>query len=302
LNLTGSLEDSQRQKQPTTKKQSKSEKHMKTITRILGLAGLALSATAVHAQVFNYTSGDLILDISKPGFADLEADLGSLSSLTAAAQAAGGTVQLNAYNVSSQLLGNFGTVNGLTFTVFGTSSVASVADFFTDKRVNPAVQNSLPADFSASTTTTISTAVKSIIGVGSTTGILPWSLNNPADPVNNTATVAIIPTSGATGANSYTVKNTTTGGGNISGFVGGIANTTPASFASGSIVSDLFEYDPLGAGHKAVYEGDFTFNSDGSLDFTTAFVAAPEPGTYGLLAAGGLLLMTLRNQLKPKQA
>jgi hypothetical protein len=276
---------------------------MQKITPILGAAGLALFALTGQAQQFQYSNGDLILDVSRSGYPDLEVDLGSLSSLTSRAQANGGTVQLNAYSTTGQLLATFGNVNGLTFSVFGTQASATpslVTDYVTLKRVNPSVQNNAPNDLTSSGTSSLSSGIKGIIGVGTATGILPWSANNPADPVGNTANVAIIPTSGASSANSFTVKNS---GANaaLGADPNPVGNTTPANFSSGSIVSDLFEYDPLGGTHKTVYQGDFTFNSDGTLDFTTAFTSAPEPSTYGLAAAGGLLLVSLRHQFRRKQ-
>jgi hypothetical protein len=79
--------------------------------------------------------------------------------------------------------------------------------------------------------------------------------------------------------------------------VGNINNTTGSPFTTG-IVSDLFEYNGTGAAGGSVYEGDFTFNTDGSLDFTTPTTAVPEPTTYGILAAGGLLALSLGKQLR----
>jgi hypothetical protein len=84
----------------------------------------------------------------------------------------------------------------------------------------------------------------------------------------------------------------------ITGYTGTqIVNTTPSGFTGtpgDSIVSDLFEYS---AG-QVTYVGDFTFNSDGTVDFSTAPSAVPEPSTYGLIAASGLLLLSFRNQVR----
>jgi hypothetical protein len=285
--------------------QSKSKKHMKKLTSILGLAGVAFSALSGHAQVFDYSNGDLILDISKSGSPDLEVDLGSLSSVTSAAQADGGTVQLNAYS-SAQLQSAFGaSTSGLTFQVFGTeaSGTASQIVNYLTEAGNP---NSTPNDYTTSVTKSISAAIQQkIIGSGNSTGILPWSSQNPAG-LGNTATVAIIPTSGATSVNSFTVNSSSLTG--LLANQGALGNTTPGSF-SGSIFSDLYGYEAAGglgsalpAGSSSQYDGYFTFNSDGSLDFTEAVVPAPESGYYGAMAGGGLLLLSLRRQLRRQQA
>ena len=278
---------------------------MKKLTSILGIAGLAFSALSGHAQVFDYSNGDLILDISKSGSPDLEVDLGSLSALTGVAQADGGTVQLSAYS-STQLQSAFGaSTGGLTFQVFGTeaSGTASQIVNYLTEAGNP---NSTPGDYTTSVTKSISAAIQQkIIGSGNSTGILPWSSQNPAG-LGNTANVAIIPTSGAAGVNSFTVNSGSLTG--LLGNQGALGNTTPGS-SSGSIVSDLYGYEAAGglgstlpAGSPSQYEGYFTFNSNGSLDFTEAVVPAPESACYGLLAGGGVLLLSLRRQLHGKQA
>jgi hypothetical protein len=49
-----------------------------------------------------------------------------------------------------------------------------------------------------------------------------------------------------------------------------------------------------------VLDGDFSLASNGTLTFNT--VAVPEPSTYGMIAAVGLLIFSLRNQLRRQQA
>lgn len=51
-------------------------------------------------------------------------------------------------------------------------------------------------------------------------------------------------------------------------------------------------------GGPDTYEGYFTFQTDGEVDFTTAVVAVPEPATYGLLAGIGLLAVGMRRQFR----
>ena len=143
-----------------------------------------------------------------------------------------------------------------------------------------------PADFPGSEANSASSDALGIIGSGSATGILEYA-------GTTTGNVAIIPNGSV---DSYTTKST-----GLTGLVGPIKNATGSSFTSGSIVSDLFEYNGTGSGNKATYEGDFTFNSNGSLDFTTVS-AVPEPGTYGIAGAGGLLLLSLGKQFRRQQA
>jgi hypothetical protein len=271
----------------------------KQLFPILGVAGLALASLSAQAAtpIFNYTDGDLILDFSHSGGAnDVEIDIGSLSYWLG--QSAGGsTVQVG--NYSSLLSSASLTTDSLSFAVFGnqnaaSGSVAANTDYLTGKQTG-AGPNTPPNDVTGSKQNGISTAVQGIVA-----GINSWSANdtvsNPGDP-NNTATSAIIPTGGAQAIDGYTHLGTSFSGSAPSGYPN---NTTPSGFSTsgGSIVSDLFEFDPLGTSHQSVYQGYFTLNSNGVLDFT----AVPEPSTYGLLAGAGLLVVSLRNQLRRKQA
>ena len=273
-------------------------KPMKKLIPILGLAGLALSGIPAHAQLFNYGDGNLILDFSQAAAsADLEVNLGSLSSLNSLAQAACGTVSLG--NFSSQLTLAGASVNSLTFSVVGlqlnsSGSVAATTEYLTQTQtgVSP---NSPPKDLTPSNQSAVESKILGILGLNSdgslgTKGILPWSAAQPAG-ANNTASAVII---GNTDINSFT---------KIVGASFGPVNpkdTTPALFSSGSVVSDLFEYDPVGSSQNTVYQGYFTFSSDGSLNYTTAS-PVPEPGV-AVLAAGGLLVLALRQRFQRNKA
>jgi len=244
--------------------------------------GLALLGLSVYAQQFNYTDGDLILDFSKTGSSDVEINIGNITNLVSAANAAGGTMQLNGldYNITSQLLGTFGDVNNLSFTVFGlqnlaAGSVAAQTVYLTQQQTG-ATANSPPNDVTGTKQSGLVGAVNAIVGLGQATGIRPWSLANPANSINNTAKVVIIPTSGVSAADSYTTIGPSAWSGNAPSSPP-IANSTSATFSTdgGSVISDLFEYDNLGKTHLTIFKGYFTFKSDGTMSFSVAGSQAP---------------------------
>ena len=287
----------------------------RNIIPILGLTGLALGGLTAHAApVFNYTDGDLILDFSKSGSSDVIVDIGNLASLNTAAVTAGGTVALSGgsapslyFDITTQLLGTFGSVNGLSFTVFGLQNTASggvaAKTVYLTQQQTGGSPNTPPNNVTASKQNGIVGVAQSVIGLGSGTGILPWSAANAADSVANTANVAIIPTSGAASANSYTTKGAGAWG-SYAPTSPSIANTTSGTFSTdgGSITSDLFEYDYYSSGgptHPTILQGEFSLDSTGVLSFTT-IAPVPEPSTYGLITAGGVLVILLRNRNRRK--
>jgi hypothetical protein len=262
----------------------------------LGALGLTMSLLSVQAQVFNYTDGDLILDFSTAGYSDVEVDIGNVTNLISAAKAAGGTVQLGAYDVNAQLLATFGSVDSLSFSVVGlqnlaSGSIAANTSYLAQKQTG-AGPNTPPNDLTLSAQNTVKGTIQHIVGLGNSSGILPWSAANPADPVNNTVRVVIIPTSGTQALNSYTkiVGASFSGAAAIGG--GAPKNTTSATFSTdgGSIVSDLFEFDPVGSSHQSIYKGYFTFNSDGTLDFSVP--ALPRTVITAITAIGGTVSVT----------
>jgi len=239
---------------------------------------LTMSGLCASAQVLQYADGDLILDFSESDYSDVEVDIGNVTSLINAAKSNGGTVTLSGsdYNISSQLLGTFPGVDSLSFSVFGLQNNASgtylAGTIFLTQAQSGAGANSAPRDLTGGSQQNLVGTVQSIVGVGAdTAGLLPWSKGNAANSTDNTAKVAIIPTAGLAAVNSYTtIGPAGWAAANISP-----QNTTSATFDSdgGGIISDLFEYDPVGKGpngnpNYTEYLGYFTFNSDGSLTFS----------------------------------
>jgi hypothetical protein len=258
----------------------------------LSVIGLALCGSSVFSQVVNYTDGDLILDFSQAGAnSDVEIDIGSLGSLTNLAQAAGGTVQISGtyYNVASQLLGVFPNLDNLSFSVFGlqlaqNGSVAANTSWLSQSQTGTS-PNTPPHGLTGSNQNNLKAAEEGVLGLTATgnlgtKGFLPWSAANPSS-ANNTTNVAIISTSDIssfTHLNAATTLNIYVGGGHFQ-------NTTSSTFATdgGSIVSDLFEFDPTGSSNPSVYRGYFTLNSDGTLYFS---LPSPPSTTITSVSAG----------------
>jgi hypothetical protein len=260
---------------------------------ILGVAGLALSGLSAHAQI-TYNDGDLILDFSHAGASDVEVDLGNLASLTTLS--GGSSVQIGSY--SSYLTTAGATVNSLSLSIFGlqnnaSGSIAANTSYLSTQQ-SGAGPNAAPNDLTGSVQNVLKSTELGILGTdgfGANTilGLLPWSSANASGP-----TVAIIPRANASSFTSLA--------GSFSGAPSGFpTSTTSSTFSSGgSLTADLFELDPgLGTSHKAVYDGAFTFNSDGTLYFTS-IAPAPEPGVYSIFG-GGLMLIAIRRQFRRKQ-
>jgi hypothetical protein len=260
---------------------------------ILGLAGLAVSGLPAHAQI-TYNDGDLILAFSQAGHSDVEADLGSIASLTTLS--GGSTVQIGSY--SSYLATAGSSLNSLSLSIFGiqhyvSGTVAANTSYLSIQQ-SGASANSAPNDLTGSGQNTLRSTELGILGLAldgsyQSSGLLPWSIANAAGPI-----VAVIPSGDVNG---YTHL-----AGSFNGAPSGFpTSTTSSTFASGgSITADLFEFDPgQGPTHQAVYAGAFTFNSDGTLDFTSV-APVPEPGVAGMLGAG-LLLFARRHQFRRNQ-
>jgi len=256
---------------------------------ILGVAGLALSGLPAHAQI-TYNDGDLILAFSQSGHSDVEADLGSIASLTSLS--GGSTVQIGSFGSYLTTAGS--SLNSLSFAIFGIQNNAagsvSANTSYLSIQQSGASPNTAPNDLTPSVQNTLKATELGILGLDgyggyNALGLLPWSIANSAGP-----SVAIIPSGNVNG---YTHL-----AGSFSGAPNGFpTSTTSSTFASGgSITADLFELNPVGSSQKAVFAGAFTFNSDGTLDFTSV-APVPEPGVAGVLGAG-LLLVALRHQFR----
>jgi hypothetical protein len=266
------------------------------IKKLINLGAIALSLACLPGYALTlyntYADGDLILDFSKSGATyDVEVDIGNLASLTNAAATAGGTVQITAYNATNQLVGIFGNVNSLSFSVFGiqnnaSGSVAANTSYLSDQQSGSS-PNAAPNDLSVPNQNTLGSTELGILGSDgfgglNINGLLPWSFANAPNATNNSPTVAIIPRANGS---SYTST-----AGSFNGAPSGFpANTTAGTFATANTytISDFFEFDPVGSSHKAVYVGYFTFKSNGTLYFSLPSSATPLATTITSVTKNG---------------
>ena len=253
-------------------------------------AAFGMVGVAASAQTFSYSSRDLVAEFRRTGSADLTIDLGSIDTFTALSPSQ--TINLTTrYDISSQLLATFGSVDSLTFSVIGTHKFGLVnaiepqyTTWLTSPRTDPDVQSALPNRYTTSATQGLQSAVGGILGDGGTKGALVYASSASYPPSSSTAIV--IPTTGTDAVNSYTSLYTGTGGLKSKVNSPGIENTTPVDFSSsgGVVRSDLYEYLPGSPSSKATYLGAFSLDASGVLSFT----AVPEPSDYGLACTAAL--------------
>ena len=245
---------------------------------ILTVAVGSLVSLTATAQVFNYTTGDLLLGFrTVGGSSDLVVDIGSASLYTGAT----GPITISGtYYTSGQLTTAGLSLNNLTFSVFGDSAAGSL--WVTRPLANPNVP---VAPFSAQTLQQLNIAGSQMDSISY--GAVYTSYLNTT-PVN-TASAVMVPSSlnlGSEGALSYTTGIGPNG--NLNGAFGSnnnIEQSTPADFTTGSYGegdrSALFEMDP---GANGSYVGFFEMDPNGTLTFNPEPV--PEPTTFAMFGLG----------------
>jgi hypothetical protein len=139
-------------------------------------------------------------------------------------------------------------------------------------------------------TTTSPGIAPSTIGNNSQYGTIYGSLNTIAGTTVTSAGAHSSPLASATSSwNTETLNGTL-----ASDYVNAYENPNVVGAGSAdfsSVLSDGITTTPL---------GQFTLGANDS--FTFSAVAVPEPTTYGMLAGAGLLVVSMRNQLRRKQA
>jgi hypothetical protein len=244
---------------------------------------------AVRAQTFTYNTGDLVAAFRESGSSDLLVDLGPVTTY----ETPGASFSVSQVT-SSQLNTVFGTLNSVTFSVFGTQGSSggvggdsAYTSYLTLAETTPGTQTTALNGYSPSASHSIASQISGILGVGASTGALIYAPNASYPP--STSSGLVIPTTGTYAVDSFTTKFTGTGGLQSLVKSPGIENTTSSSFATtpgATAVSDLYAYAPGTATTPGTFEGSFTLNNSGQLTFTPASV--PEPGTLALAVISAL--------------
>jgi hypothetical protein len=248
--------------------------HLKTT--ILAAAGVALMAQTASASN-TFAQGDLMLAFREAGHNDLILDIGASGNYFSASA----TINLDTvvaaqgnatYTTLSSLINHtFGSASGVTWSVAGAArngpAVSSL--FITDPTDNTAA---LPQ-------AKLTTAGGTYIGAYS-------SVYATASAGNTlVANLAVDPSSGTAGT--YSLEHA-----NVVGQTGFAYEST---IGSGNSIADFYTFNPSTPG--ALANGFFEIDPNGNGQYV--ITPTPEPTTYSLLAAGGLLAWFLR---RPKRA
>jgi hypothetical protein len=293
----------------------------KNQTIMLALAGaMFVVAPRTFAQI-TYNNEDLLLNfrsITTQSDPNVTVDLGNVNTFVSTVAALpGGTAVLDSGTGFTASLSTGFSYAGLTgavgtpasgnvvgFSAEAADSTGSGLLFLTRAQTTGTLTPPTHVSFQQSLTAQANTAT-AIHGIG-----LEASANPSLSPVPTVTTLA------GSSANAVSYKssdpqsyqtegqasvgnpNSISFGGsqNIQTGAGGLIESTVNG--SGNVYEALWEVPVTGTGSD-VYEGFFTFQTDGEIDFTTAAVAAvPEPSTYGILAGLGLLAVSVRRQFR----
>ena len=257
---------------------------------LAGSVAVAVMGLAQAQAGFTYTQGDLLIGFrTASGANDLVADIGRVagydfrsSSFSYTPGVATALSQFSTLNPNSI---NGGNTVGLYFSVIGDTAANSL--YLTKTRTG-----TLPGNYwSKGAETAWAT------GSGDSFGTVGAQIESVGVNTGNYGT--------DTAVNNVRTESHTLSGGYTASVTGNLGGTWTGSveqnFGSGktAIYSDLFEINPNDtADGLTTYLGYFTVASSGAVSFT----AVPEPGTFGILAGVGVLLMSVRRQLKGQRA
>jgi len=249
-----------------------------------------VTAYSTQAQVASYSDGDILLLFRETGNItanDLEVDLGPASGLSGD----NGTVVVAASTVTSA----FGRApsTGLPIGFSAAGSVLSTDELWLTRQQTGTTEPTHQSDQeNAATQTPVANAISAIGNgaVGATAGPVVGSALVPGGNANSYQSQAEQNSGGQSGVINYGgVESTSTlSGGKIESVNNGASTVYEA----------LWDVPASDSANPAeTYLGYFTFLPTGQVDFTSV-TAVPEPSTYGLLAATGLLAVALRRQFR----
>jgi hypothetical protein len=263
---------------------------------LLAMAGIALLTQPAKATTLSYSDGDILLgfhDSSKT--TDYVLDLGNFSQFQG--HTVGYSTTLSLGSVGTDLTNIFGAGWTNSSSVYwGAVGTDSNTDALFATRAEIYGVQSHATAWARQNDTNQSGVNTTITGMGYN------AFDSNASTANSSVGFAQ-PTS-----MSDSWANWQPGGGNSSGISLAYFNPTiegnfqhgtgnGGAYGSGSVLN-LFEMqDGSGSGS---YLGSFTINDSGSVTFQVTSV--PEPSTYAMVAAGGLLVLSMRNRLRKKQA
>jgi hypothetical protein len=273
----------------------KSKNTMNKITRqALVLAALAFTAEAVHAQ-----NVDLVLGLETFSSGSSSYVNNYMLNIGGAVSDVGAGGGANHTLAASMSLGDLSTLfsSGSFDTVLasvqgGINSGGSTARYL----YTTVLRQGSGTDYSIAGTETAPAGSRG--AVASAAGNPPTLISQNTGIQTHGGTVPLV---GATAANSFTTLIVTPAN------TAGAPNGESLVGTSGIFFLDLFRdtfTSTIGTAVPFTYQGSIELNlNNGQISFLDGpTTAAPEPSTYGLMAAGGLLLVTLRNQFRRKQA
>lgn len=260
----------------------------------MALAGAALVVgSQAQAQQSAYANQDLLLNfrnINSQTPPNVEIDLGNVNTFLASV-APGTTVNLDSGAASpsglsaAQLLGAVGTPASGNPIGFSANAADSTSDTLWLTRVitgPDATGTDLTASAKQSASTQSATAqAVALIGAGYNGGTQAGSGNAATVPAGNGASYYSQTVDG-TGTMDYKGAQSPAAG--AGGALEGSQN------GSGNVYEALWTVPPTvsrsNPGVPDTYDGYFTFQPNGEVDFTAAGNAVPEPSTIGLMVAG----------------
>ena len=267
---------------------------------LLTVFTLLAFSTAIEAQVFTYTDGDLCLGFRKvsPYTENNEVVVNIGQASTYVNAAIGTTLPVSGFSSSQLVSGSFATLSNLTWSVFGWFSIANTnypgyptyTLWVTAPRTNNAVRSSDPsrksfgdqADINGEMSSIFDNAVyvSSDIGVSGTYNTATFVRESIATYGMHLYSVWMI---SLVNSKIGTLNDTW-----VDNNDNNLEVTTPGNFSSGSVRSDLYEVRPLVNGHGgtvvdphtgtsglAYYVGYFEFKSDGTMTFTREGSSSP---------------------------